>query len=127
PQVTEMITAASEETDTTAVIPDVDSAPSQFELSDFGEKTAPKNDMMLTLQGITGTGLEGRGDKMRAMLGARKGASKDSEAAVARALKWLAAHQLPDGGWNFDHRLGPCNGRCADPGDLTDCRTGATA
>ena len=55
------------------------------------------------------------------------GGNPDSEAAVAAALKWLAEHQNQDGSWNFDHRTGPCNGRCSDPGTVMDCRTGATA
>ncbi len=36
--------------------------------------------------------------------------------AVELALAWLAEHQFPTGGWNFDHRLGPCRGRCSNPG-----------
>ena len=123
----EMISASAEETDTVAVMPDVDQAPSHFELSDFSTEVAPKNDMTKTLEGITGTGFTGRGEKSRKALGELRGANDQSEAAVARALKWLAAHQNGDGSWNFDHRTGPCNGRCGNAGNLTDCRTGATA
>ena len=55
------------------------------------------------------------------------GGHSQTEAAVIASLDWLVRHQLPDGGWNFDHRGGSCAGRCGDPGRLTDCRTGATA
>jgi hypothetical protein len=55
------------------------------------------------------------------------GGNDASEAAVAAALQWFANHQLPDGGWNFDHRMGQCNGRCSQPGGLTTGRNGATA
>ncbi len=55
------------------------------------------------------------------------GGSAGSEKAVALALKWLAAHQLPDGGWSFDHTIGACQGRCGNPGSKTEARNGATA
>jgi hypothetical protein len=106
---------------------DVDAAPIQIDLSDFGEKTAPRSDLMATVGQITGSGLSGRGATERGQMVAAVGGSPESEAAVAMALKWFAEHQNPDGSWNFDHRTGPCQGRCSDPGTLDDCRTGATA
>jgi hypothetical protein len=55
------------------------------------------------------------------------GGSPGSEAAVANALKWLAAHQMPDGGWRIDHGKCPqCQGRCPDAGTKKPCRFGAT-
>lgn len=54
------------------------------------------------------------------------GGTAESEAAVAAALKWLAEHQLEDGGWSFDHQKGACKGRCPDSGQL-DARNAATA
>jgi hypothetical protein len=124
---TAIISNSAEETESLSVVPDIDSAPSHFELSDFGERTAPKDDMAKMIRGISGNGFVGRDDKMRKSLGDGRGASKESEAAVARALKWLAAHQQQDGSWSFDHRTGQCNGRCGNAGNLSDCRTGATA
>ena len=44
------------------------------------------------------------------------GSSPQSEQAVDLALAWLAEHQLANGGWSFDHRLGACRGRCSNPG-----------
>lgn len=117
-----------ETTDTPSVAMDVDAAPVHIELSDFGEQTAPKNDLMQTVGAVTGTGFVGRGEAVRGQMVAKYGGNDASEAAVARALQWFAAHQNPqDGSWSFDHRLGPCQGRCGDAGRLTDCRTGATA
>ncbi len=59
------------------------------------------------------------------------GGSDASEAAVAAALQWIADHQLPDGGWCFDHRPGPIvNGRpriSDHPGTYAQARNGATA
>jgi len=54
------------------------------------------------------------------------GSSSESEIAVDLALAWLAAHQYPIGGWSFDHRLGPCQGRCANPGTMAKAVNGAT-
>ncbi|MEX2188790.1 MAG: prenyltransferase/squalene oxidase repeat-containing protein [Pirellulales bacterium] len=54
------------------------------------------------------------------------GPSKDSETAVTAALAWLAAHQLPDGSWSFDHRDGACNGRCKNPGQFKEAKNAAT-
>jgi hypothetical protein len=115
-----------ETTDTPSVAMDVDAAPVSVELSDFGEETAPKNDLMATIGSFTGTGVSGRGEAMRGQMVARVGGNEASEAAVARALEWFANHQNPDGSWSYDHRTGPCQGRCSDPGRLADCKTGAT-
>ncbi|MFN0022099.1 MAG: prenyltransferase/squalene oxidase repeat-containing protein [Pirellulaceae bacterium] len=128
PNVTQQIISDSaEESETVSVIPEVDPAPSRVEMDEFSNEVAPRTDLTTTLEGISGTGYSNRGAKARAQIGAIKGATEKSEAAVARALKWLAAHQNSDGSWNFDHRVGPCNGRCGNAGNLTDCRTGATA
>jgi hypothetical protein len=125
--VTEILQNVVQATDTPTVAMDVDAAPIHIELSDFGEKTAPKNDLMATVGAAVGSGVSGRGAAERGMMVAKVGGTSESEAAVAAALKWLSEHQNQDGSWNFDHRTGPCNGRCSDPGSVMDCRTGATA
>jgi hypothetical protein len=53
--------------------------------------------------------------------------NKPEGIAVAAALRWLAAHQMPDGSWNFNHCRGECQGRCANPGSLTQSTRAATA
>jgi hypothetical protein len=71
--------------------------------------------------------LEGR--KNAADLAAAGGGGGDTEAAVEKALQWIAAHQLPDGGWSFDLVACPdCSGKCSHSGGAkaTD-RCGATA
>lgn len=62
----------------------------------------------------------------RASLLKERGGSAESENAVGKALGWLARHQVPDGGWNFDHRVGPCQGQCDHHGSLENARAGAT-
>ena len=47
--------------------------------------------------------------------------------AVAAALRWLAAHQMPDGSWNFDHTRNTCQGRCGNAGSLVEAPRAATA
>ncbi len=125
--VAQVATEMTEAVETPSPAMDVDSAPIAVELSDFGEQTAPKNDLMATIGSFTGTGVAGRGEAARGAMVAKAGGNSASEAAVAAALEWFANHQLPDGGWNYDHRIGPCAARCGDGGNLTDCRTGATA
>ena len=106
---------------------DVDAAPMEVEFSDFANELAPKNDLSASIGTVTGQGLEGRGAEMRARMVREAGGSKGSEAAVALALKWLAAHQLRDGGWNFDHRTAACRNQCDHPGRDNQARIGATA
>ena len=54
--------------------------------------------------------------------------SESSENPVAAALKWLAAHQMPDGGWSFKHSTAPdCRGQCRHDGNLDEARNAATA
>jgi hypothetical protein len=79
---------------------------------------------------FSGTGLDGRGAGARKGMVAKYGGNDASEAAVAAALRWLAAVQMADGGWSFDHRIGPpaSPARMADhSGTLTEARNGATA
>lgn len=139
-QVTEVSTETSEvvtqmalenAVETTTIVDiaanDVDAAAISVELSDIGSETAPKSDLMATVGAYTGSGVSGRGSAVKGQMVAKYGGNAQSEAAVAAALKWFAEHQMPDGGWSFDHRQGPCQGRCGNAGDLKDCRTGATA
>jgi hypothetical protein len=73
-----------------------------------------------------GGGLEGRSDEVRAAMVGKRGGTPASETAVANGLAWLAAHQRPNGSWNFDHRGDACNGQCDNAG-TAGTTTGATA
>lgn len=110
------------------VADDIDAAAVQVDLVDFSETTAPKNSLMNEIGALTGNGLEGRGSGNRGKMVSRYGGTPGSEEAVARALKWFALHQLPDGGWSFNHVVHPgCAGKCSHPGSLGNGRNGATA
>jgi len=115
---------------------DIDVAPAPVELSDFGEKTAPKTDLLTSITGaVGGTGVEGRGSaEMRGNMVKKYGGTDASEKAVAQALRWLAEHQIQDqsagplfGSWNFDHRAGKCRGRCTHEGTAARAPAAATA
>jgi hypothetical protein len=129
----EMITEAIPEDVTDVVVSnDIDQAAIAVELVDFGQETAPRGDLMKDIGSYTGTGYDGRGSaEARARLARSEGGSDASEAAVAAALRWIADHQLQDGGWSFDHRIGPIlNGRprtSDHPGQSAQARRGATA
>jgi hypothetical protein len=69
-----------------------------------------------------------RSDPLRSELVKSGGGNAVSEAAVEAAIKWLAAHQMPDGGWSFDMLACPdCNGQCANSGSKGADRCAATA
>jgi hypothetical protein len=120
------VTNVAEQVDVSPV-DEMEAAPMAVELSEFGLEHAPRNDLLATVGAYTGEGLSGRG-KGKAGLVATGGGSAGSEKSVAAALKWLANHQMPDGGWCFNHSLSPnCRGACSQPGEMADARTGATA
>lgn len=71
--------------------------------------------------------LAGRNPDVRAAVARREGGTSESEAAVARGLKWLERHQHVDGRWGLHDfsTAGDCRGQCRDPGLVAD--TSATA
>ncbi|HEX4129083.1 MAG TPA: prenyltransferase/squalene oxidase repeat-containing protein [Pirellulales bacterium] len=75
----------------------------------------------------TGAGnmLAGRSPHLRATILAKEGGTTETEAAVARGLKWLALHQDPGGHWSLERFAQAASCDCADPGGHSD--TAATA
>lgn len=107
-------------------VTDTESATVAVELSDIGLEHAPKSDLLASVGAFTGSALAGRaGDKSK--LVAAAGGSDESERAVAAGLKWLAAHQMPDGGWTLAHGMAPnCRNQCRNPGENVKARVAAT-
>jgi hypothetical protein len=91
-------------------------APEEATLAKAGDVPAAK---------MTGE-MGGRSKAGRAQLVAKMGGTVASEAAVNDALKWMARHQLKDGGWSFNHSAETrCD--CSSPGALnSECRNAAT-
>lgn len=72
-----------------------------------------------------GGGFQGRNGELQKELLSARGGSPATEDAVERALRWIAAHQLPDGSWSFNHHEVEVGKLSPNPGEpLT--RTGAT-
>ncbi|MBN2022110.1 MAG: terpene cyclase/mutase family protein [Pirellulales bacterium] len=113
--------------ESTSPVDDVEAAAANVEVADLGFEKALRRDMLAEIGAYTGDGFSGRGEQARRGLVARYGGTKESEAAVAAALRWLAAHQMPDGGWSFAHHECPsCRGQCRNPGSLGSARNAAT-
>ncbi len=105
----------------------MDAAPAEVLVQDpLGLNASSPNALLQTAAATSTSPLDGRSEQSRARLVREGGGTKGSEAAVARALKWLAEHQLPDGGWSLDHTKGSCQGRCKNPGSKAPARFGAT-
>ncbi len=90
-----------------------------------GFAAALQNPLMRGAGRIEGA-FAGREPENRRRLSQTCGGTPDSESAVDRALRWLAAHQRADGSWRFSHRCEQCPGLCRNPGDAATT-TGATA
>lgn len=69
-----------------------------------------------TSASLTTISVDGRKPESRQRLALERGGSADSEAAVERALKWLAAHQKPNGSWSLVHTTESCGNYCTHPG-----------
>ena len=110
----------------TSPFDEMESAAATYKLEDFGISTAPQSDLLNQVGSFSGSALDARGSA-RARMVASTGGNEKSERAVALALKWLAQHQMPDGGWSFNHTVAPsCGGQCRNPGSIPEARNGAT-
>gem|GEM_PF-1404376 len=98
--------------------------PNRPQFIDFDETQAPKRAMGVPVPQYTG--IAHRTERRRFQL-ERLGGNANTEAGVVGGLDWLAAHQLADGGWSFNHGESlQCKGNCGNAGSVGECRTGAT-
>jgi hypothetical protein len=72
------------------------------------------------------SGVTGRGAEARAVMVRDYGGTKQSEAAVAMALQWIAKHQNNNGSWSFDHSMNGQRCNCSKVGSLKTSMNGAT-
>jgi len=98
------------------------------DVSDFAAEMAPSGAALQSLASMTSQSFNSRSVDMKKKLLREYGGSESSESAVNKALKWIALHQMPNGGWTFQHTL-VCRGACNDPGDPqhAKCFNAATA
>jgi hypothetical protein len=97
------------------------------ELDVLGTDSAIKGELTRPIGMANGTGFSGRGSAMKSIMVQEAGGNDASEAAVAKALEWLAQRQQKDGTWNFDHRRGMKAGKGDGPGEAVEAVNGATA
>ncbi|WP_236010440.1 prenyltransferase/squalene oxidase repeat-containing protein [Candidatus Laterigemmans baculatus] len=87
------------------------------EMASIVSSVAPADQLLQSISAEMSQDLTSRTGDMKQKLMKRYGGTEASEAAVAKALKWLAVHQLPNGAWTFNHAvvcrgIGGCNGVC---------------
>jgi hypothetical protein len=105
----------------------MEAASAQVTVQDpLGLNAFSPNALLQTQVATSTSALDGRTEESRARMIREGGGTEGSEAAVSRALKWIAEHQLADGGWSLDHTKGLCQGRCKHPGSKAPARFGAT-
>ncbi len=92
----------------------------------LGFEAALPHELMRRVGGRGGHAWDGRSPNRRMQAALHGGGTRESEAAVERGLRWLAAHQLRDGSWRFNHHTGLCQGQCRNPGSAS-ASTASTA
>ncbi|HWA99335.1 MAG TPA: prenyltransferase/squalene oxidase repeat-containing protein [Pirellulales bacterium] len=101
----------------------------EVNVADISINTIQSSDVLMKINtGAAASIVDSRTERGRIKTVIARGGNEASEAAVAKALEWLAKHQLPDGSWNMDHSRAPqCMGKCKDPGKHVQANLGATA
>ena len=106
---------------------DVEAPVAAVEFENIANQVAPQTDLLSSTESVTGSGLTGRGAEAKGAMVREYGGTKESEAAVAMGLKWIANHQNPDGSWSFDHTLDGRRCNCGNVGHLKTSFNGATS
>ncbi len=86
-------------------------AATPLEMSDFASEMAPSAASLQTLASATMSEMDSRSSQMKKKLLREYGGNSASEAAVTEALKWISLHQMPNGGWTFQHNI-VCKNAC---------------
>jgi hypothetical protein len=109
-----------------ALEPVVTSPIGELPVANVVDQIAPSNLMSDVMSNQMLQALSSRSSNMKKEMLERYGGTAASEQAVARALQWLAAHQLPNGAWSFGHDR-VCRGQCGDAGNRINAFNAATA
>jgi len=105
---------------------ELQAGPAATDTPPLGLECMPKGDVMTMVRAF-GNAYSDRGMSGNVQEVKKEGGTEASERCVAGALKWLASHQMPDGGWSFDLALCPsCHNQCRDSGKLAEARNAAT-
>ncbi|GIW96997.1 MAG: hypothetical protein KatS3mg111_0330 [Pirellulaceae bacterium] len=107
-------------------LPDFALEAEALQLDNIAEKVIPSSLLSSSMLAQASAALNSRTGATKAEMLERYGGNAASEKAVALALKWIADHQLPDGGWTFAHSIA-CRNQCKDFGELAESRNAATA
>jgi len=87
-----------------------------IDMTDLVTEMAPSAATLQSLSSLRSQSFDSRSDSMKKKLLRQYGGSASSEAAVAKALKWIAKHQMPNGAWTFQHNVVRRDSG-GDPGD----------
>ncbi|MDB4557888.1 DUF5684 domain-containing protein [bacterium] len=90
----------------------------ELDVADLQSEMAPSAASLQTLASMTAQPMGSRSTDMKKKLLRDYGGTPSSEAAVTEALKWFSRHQMPNGGWTYQHDL-VCKGRCKDACDAS--------
>ena len=96
--------------------------PKQPEKAEAEKDESPEEPLHPAVQGLAC-----RKEAHRAALLKAYGGTPETEAALKRALGWLAEHQFPNGNWSFDHNTPRCAGQCSGAGTQAAMVNAATA
>jgi hypothetical protein len=124
----EVAEVAAPTTETVEVALDavVSSTVADIAMPNVVDKIAPSSLLTNAMSNQMMQALSSRSSGMKKEMLERFGGTAASEQAVAKALQWLAMHQLPNGAWSFGHdRI--CRGQCGEAGEYVDAYNAATA
>lgn len=99
-----------------------------LDVADLAAEMAPSSATLQTLASVQMSAMDSRSEQMKKKLLREYGGNSSSEAAVTKALKWMELHQMPNGGWTFQHNLvcrNSCDHGCEE--NRAEAFNGATA
>lgn len=109
-----------------ALLPVIDKSLNVIDTNRLSESIIPTELLRGGVLSQMNASLNSRSATSKSEMLERFGGNAASEKAVALALKWIADHQAPNGGWTFAHSE-ICRGKCDGQGNLAIATNAATA